>query len=94
MNNIRNIWFGTDVDLSNLESKILQGNMEILDALKLNYAHASYQQMMNQLKDNLGKDILQINAKADIKVWRHVKEVTNVEKRLDINDDFLALLLK
>jgi len=29
------VWFGADIDLSNLKNKIKQGNKEVLDALKI-----------------------------------------------------------
>ena len=42
------LWFGADVDLTELKKKIQTGNADLLNALKMEYDPASYQQMVSK----------------------------------------------
>ena len=66
MANLGTLWFGADIDLTNLKQKIQQGNKDVLDALKLSYDPASYQQMVSKLKDELGREKFDIKVEADL----------------------------
>ena len=66
MANLGNLWFGSDVDLSNLKKKIQDGNKELLDALKMNYDTKSYTDMVNRLKSNLSSEVFEIKVNANI----------------------------
>lgn len=60
MANLGTLWFGADIDLQTLKQKIQSGNQSILDALKMNYDPASYQQMINKLRTELSKETFEI----------------------------------
>ena len=63
--NLGTLWFGSDIDLTQLRQKIQNGNQSILDALKMNYDPASYQQMVNKLRTELGKETFDIKISAN-----------------------------
>lgn len=65
MANLGTLWFGADIDLTQLKQKIGQGNKDILDALKLNYDPQSYQQMVSKLKSDLSKEDFRIKITTD-----------------------------
>lgn len=58
--NLGTLWFGADIDLTALRQKIQSGNQSILDALKMNYDPASYQQMVTKLRTELSKETFDI----------------------------------
>lgn len=60
MANLGTLWFGSDIDLNGLKNKIQSGNQSILDALKINYDPASYQQMVTKLRTELSKETFEI----------------------------------
>lgn len=60
-----NLWFGADIDLTNLKQKIQEGNRDVLDALKISYDPSSYQQMVNKLRSDLGSEVFEINVRAN-----------------------------
>lgn len=60
MSQLGTLWFGADIDLTALKQKIQNGNQSVLDALKMNYDPASYQQMVSKLKSELAKETFEI----------------------------------
>ena len=65
------LWFGADIDLTQLKQKIQNGNQSILDALKMNYDPASYQQMVNKLRTELGRETFEIKISANTQGLAH-----------------------
>lgn len=65
MSNLGTLWFGADIDLSNLKQKIQSGNKEIVDALKIDFNPASFQQMVSKLRSDLSKEVFEVKIKAD-----------------------------
>ena len=65
MADLGTLWFGADIDLSRLQQKIQQGNQGILDALKMNYDPQSYQQMVDKLRTELGKETFELKLTAN-----------------------------
>lgn len=55
------LWFGADVDLTELKKKIQTGNADLLNALKMDYDPASYQQMVSKLRGQLSSEVFKIN---------------------------------
>lgn len=58
--NLGTLWFGADIDLNALRQKIQSGNQSILNALKMDYDPASYQQMVTKLRSALDRETFQI----------------------------------
>ena len=65
MANLGNLWFGSDIDLSNLKRKIQEGNREILDSLRINYDPKSYTEMVSRLRNDLGREVFDIKVNVD-----------------------------
>ena len=65
MANLGTLWFGADIDLTNLKQKIQQGNQEVLDALKLSYDPRSYAEMVSKLRTALGNEVFEIKVNAN-----------------------------
>lgn len=65
MANLGTLWFGSDIDLTNLKQKIQQGNQEVLDALKLSYDPRSYSDMVSKLRTALGSEVFEIKVNAN-----------------------------
>ena len=59
------LWFGADVDLTELKKKIQTGNADLLNALKMEYDPASYQQMVSKLRTQLSSEVFRINIEAN-----------------------------
>lgn len=59
------LWFGADVDLTELKKKIQTGNTDLLNALKMEYDPASYQQMVSKLRTQLSSEVFRINIEAN-----------------------------
>jgi len=96
MANLGTLWFGADIDLTQLKNKISQGNQSILDALKMNYDPASYTQMVNDLKHRLSSEVFQIKLSADTQAI--VNNVRNATKSAGLNfsglDDLSQRILR
>ena len=65
MADLGTLFFGADIDLTQLKQKINQGNQDILDALKINYDPKSYQDMVSKLKSELSKETFEIKLNAN-----------------------------
>ena len=65
MANLGTLWFGADIDLTALRQKIQSGNQSILNALKMDYDPASYQQMVTKLRNALDKETFEIKVKTN-----------------------------
>ena len=91
MANLDTLWFGADIDLTELKKKANQGNKDILDALKLNYDPQSYQQMVSKLKAQLSKEEFKIKVTTDIESARQSVKNTldNIGKTGNVNLDAL-----
>lgn len=59
------LWFGADVDLTELKKKIQTGNADLLNALKMEYDPSSYQQMVSKLRTQLSSEVFRINIEAN-----------------------------
>ena len=66
MADLGTLFFGADIDLTQLKQKINQGNQSILDALKINYDPASYNQMVNDLKHKLASETFEIKLSTNV----------------------------
>lgn len=66
MANLGNLWFGSDIDLTNLKKKIEQGNREVLEALKLKYDAKSYTEMTSRLRNDLSKEVFDIKINSNV----------------------------
>ena len=74
--NLGTLVFGADIDLKELERKILQGNQSVLNALKMDYDPASYQQMVTKLKTQLSKETFEIKISANSQnILRNAKNI-------------------
>lgn len=60
MANLGTLWFGADIDLSNLKRKLQEGNREALNALKVDYDQSSYTQMVSKLKTALANERFEV----------------------------------
>ena len=65
MADLGTLWFGADIDLTNLKQKIAAGNKDIVDALKIDFDPSSFQQMVSKLRTDLSKEIFEIKIQAD-----------------------------
>lgn len=65
MANLGTLWFGADIDLTHLQQKITQGNQGILNALKMDYDPASYDQMVSKLRSALDRETFEIKISAN-----------------------------
>lgn len=54
MAHLGNLSFGSDIDLSQLKKKIMDGNKSILDSLRMSYDDRSYREMVSRLKKKKG----------------------------------------
>lgn len=71
------LWFGADIDMTKLQQKIKSGNQSILDALKINYDQASYQQMVSRLRTDLAKEHFEIKLSANTQnIVQNIKNST------------------
>ena len=66
------LWFGADVDLTELKKKIQTGNTDLLNALKMDYDPASYQQMVSKLRGQLSSEVFKINIEANNQAVQNV----------------------
>lgn len=64
-NSLGTLWFGADIDLTKLKQKIQQGNKDVLDALKMDYDHQSYTQMVSKIRSNLARETFEIKLSAN-----------------------------
>lgn len=88
MADLGTLWFGADIDLSRLQQKIQQGNQGILDALKMNYDPQSYQQMVDKLRQELGRETFEI--KISTNTSSIVNNLKNATKNSAIGSQGLA----
>lgn len=71
------LWFGADIDMTKLQQKIKSGNQSVLDALKINYDQASYQQMVSRLRTDLAKEHFEIKLSANTQnIVQNIKNST------------------
>lgn len=54
------LWFGADIDLTQLKKKIEQGNKDVLNALKIKFDAQSYDKMTSQLRSKLKKEQFEV----------------------------------
>lgn len=66
MANLGTLWFGADIDLSNLKRKLQEGNREALNALKVDYDQSSYTQMVSKLKTALANERFEVKISTNV----------------------------
>lgn len=88
MANLGTLWFGADIDMSELQRKIQQGNSSILNALKIDYDPASYQQMVSKLQSQLSNETFRIKIDADAsQAMQNIKQTLSSPKMsVDFSD--------
>lgn len=74
MANLGTLWFGADIDLTQIKNKINQGNKDILETLKVNYDYKSYEDMVSRLRHALSQETFAINIVANNKVSAAVQQ--------------------
>lgn len=65
MANLGTLWFGADIDLTELRKKVESGNKSVLDALQMKYDPKSYQDMVSRLRSELAKEAFEIKITAN-----------------------------
>ena len=60
MAHLGNLSFGSDIDLSQLKKKIMDGNKSILDSLRMSYDDRSYREMVSRLRSSLERETFTI----------------------------------
>lgn len=66
MAHLGNLSFGSDIDLSQLKKKIMDGNKSILDSLRMSYDDRSYREMVSRLRSSLERETFTIKVSADL----------------------------
>ena len=78
MANLGTLWFGADIDLTQLQQKINQGNQSILNALKMDYDPQSYSEMVSKLRTAISNEKFEINISANTQ--KAVQDLQNAAK--------------
>ena len=66
MAHLGNLSFGSDIDLSQLKKKIMDGNKSILESLRMSYDDRSYREMVSRLRSSLERETFTIKVSADL----------------------------